>query len=100
VSALQSFLRYVLFGLPGGRAAEARDEALSKRRMPASVAKRHVIEVVRDLALEDAAFAALVAPVLAESTGSIAKGEWQACLAALLRLQRAHPGVAIEGIRG
>jgi hypothetical protein len=99
VEALRSFLRYVLFGLPGGRTAEPKDEALGRRRMPASVAKRHVIEVVRDLALDDAAFAALVAPVLAESTGSIAKGEWQACLSALMRLRRAHPGLAIEGIR-
>jgi len=98
--ALQSFLRYVLFGLPGGRAAEGRDDALARRRIPASEAKRHVIEVVRDLALEDAAFAQLVVPVLSEHMGSIAKGEWQACLAALMRLRKAHPGIAIEGIRG
>lgn len=100
MEALRAFLRYVLFGLPGGRAAEGRDEALARRRVPASAAKRHVIEVVRDLAVEDAAFAQLVAPVLSELTGSVAKGEWQACLAALMRLRKAHPGLAIEGIRG
>ena len=98
--ALRAFLRYVLFSLPGGRAAEGRDEALARRRIPASVAKRHVIEVVRDLAVEDAAFAEVVAPILSEVTGSLAKGEWQACLAALMQLRKAHPGLAIEGIRG
>ncbi|EYF02438.1 hypothetical protein [Chondromyces apiculatus] len=98
--ALQAFLRYVMFGLPGGRQAEGRDEAASKRKLPASVAKRHVVEVVRDLAVEDAAFAQVVVPLLSELTGSIAKGEWQACLSALMHLRKAHPGLAIEGIRG
>ncbi|AKT40465.1 hypothetical protein [Chondromyces crocatus] len=100
LEALRAFLRYVMFGLPGGRQAEGRDGALSKRKIPASVAKRNVVEVVRDLAVEDAAFAALVVPLLSELTGSIAKGEWQACLAALMHLRKAHPGLVIEGIRG
>lgn len=99
VEALRAFLRYVLFGIPGGRAAEAPDDAASKRRVSASVAKRHVIEVVRDLGVEDEGFARIVAPVLSEMTGSIAKGEWQACLAGLLTLQKAHPGVTLEGTR-
>lgn len=98
VGALRSFLRYVLFGLPGGRAMEPKDDGAAKRRLPASVAKQRVIEVVRDLAVEDAGFARLVAPVIAEFTGSMAKGEWQACLSALMRLRAAHPGVAFEGI--
>jgi hypothetical protein len=99
VEALRGFLRYVLFGIPAGRAAEAPDDAAAKRRVPASVAKRHVIEVVRDLGIEDEAFARLVAPVLTEFTGSIAKGEWQACLASLMTLQKAHPGALLEGTR-
>jgi hypothetical protein len=90
----------VLSDLPGGRSAEPRDDGGARRRLSASEAKRHVIEVVRDLALEDAAFAGIVAPVLAEFTGSIAKGEWQACLAALMRLKRAHPGLFVEGVFG
>ncbi len=98
VEALRRFLRYVLSGIPAGRSPEPGDDAGSRRRLSASEAKRHVIEVVRDLAVEDAAFAALVAPVIAEFTGSIAKGEWQACLAALLRLRHAHPGLGIEGL--
>jgi hypothetical protein len=68
--------------------------------MASSTAKRNVVEVVRDLGVEDAAFAAIVAPVLAELMGSIAKGEWQACLAALMRLRSAHPEMAIAGVSG
>jgi hypothetical protein len=98
--ALGSFLRYVMFGVPPGRSGEASDDAASKRRMSASTAKRNVVEVVRDLGVEDPAFAAIVAPVLAELMGSIAKGEWQACLAALMRLRSAHPGIAIAGVSG
>ncbi|MGK3995919.1 hypothetical protein [Sorangium sp. So ce1024] len=98
VEALRRFLRYVLSGIPAGRSPDASDGAGARRRLSASEAKRRVIEIVRDLAVEDAAFAALVAPVIAEFTGSIAKGEWQACLAALLHLRRAHPGLEIEGL--
>ncbi|WP_438009319.1 hypothetical protein WME89_11925 [Sorangium sp. So ce321] len=98
VEALRRFLRYVLSGIPAGRSPEPGDDAGPRRRLSASEAKRHVIEIVRDLAVEDAAFAALVAPVIAEFTGSVAKGEWQACLAALMRLRRAHPGLEIEGL--
>ncbi|WP_437679706.1 hypothetical protein [Sorangium sp. So ce131] len=100
VEALRSFLRYVLSGIPAGRSPEPGDDAVPRRRLSASEAKRCVIEIVRDLAVEDAAFAQLVAPVIAEFTGSIAKGEWQACLAALMRLRRAHPGIHLEGIDG
>ncbi len=56
-----------------------------------------MVEIVRDFGLTDAAFAATVAPVLAEFTGSLAKGEWEACLAALVSFKSAH-GLAIEGM--
>ena len=82
--------------LPPGRSMEARDDAQVSRRLPASQAKRHVIEIVRDLGAEDQDFARLVAPVLGEFTGSLARGEWQACLSALMYLQRAHPGLGPE----
>jgi hypothetical protein len=98
--ALRGFLRYVMFGIPQGRSGEPKDDAIAKRRVPGSVAKRNVVEVVRDLGVEDAAFAALAMPVLTELTGSIAKGEWQACLAAVMRLRSAHPGLAITGGAG
>jgi hypothetical protein len=97
--ALKKFLRQVLFGVPSGRSGEPRDEQGGKRRVPASVAKQHVIEVVRDLAVEDAVFAQIVLPVLSEFSGSVAKGEWQACLSALMQLRRAHPTISFEGVR-
>jgi hypothetical protein len=99
-AALRDFLRRVLFGVPPGRSMEPSEGTADiKRRLPASVAKRHVIEVVRDLALEDEGFAALALPVLSEFTGSLARGEWQACLAAAVAVQKAHPGLhAAQGM--
>jgi hypothetical protein len=94
--ALRALLRRLLFMVPPPRSNEALDKARAKK-LPASVAKQHVIEVVRDLGVADAGFAQIVAPVLGEFTGSVAKGEWQACLAALLRLRDAH-GLAVEGM--
>jgi len=86
---LSAFLRMSLFGLPPGR-LERRDGAAPKP-IPASVAKQRLIEVVRDMAIEDRAFGALAAPILRDFTGSTAKGEWQACVAALARIAQAHP---------
>ncbi|MFO0559870.1 MAG: hypothetical protein U0269_17760 [Polyangiales bacterium] len=95
VQALRDFLRRLLFGLPPGRAGEALEVAAT-RHVPASVAKRNVIEVVKDLGIEDEAFAKLIAPVLQEFTGSLAKGEWQACLSALAQLRSAHPTIGLH----
>jgi len=93
---LRALLRRLLFMVPPTRSSEAADP-LRAKRLSASVAKRHVIEVVRDLGIADVEFATIVAPVLGEFTGSVAKGEWQACLAALVRLRSVH-GLAIEGL--
>ena len=62
------------------------------------MAKRHVIEIVRDLGTNDVAFAQLVAPVLGEFTGSMAKGEWQACVQAIVQLRGAHKDLVVEGL--
>lgn len=94
--ALRGLLRRLLFMVPAVRSMEALDQARAKK-LPASVAKRHVIEIVRDLGVADKEFAELIAPVLGEFTGSIAKGEWQACLSALMQLRAAH-GIAVEGL--
>jgi hypothetical protein len=94
VDALRALLRRLLFMVPPLRSAE-KVEDVRARKLPASVAKRHVVEIVRDFGLTDAAFAATVAPVLGEFTGSMAKGEWEACLAALVSFKSAH-GLAIE----
>jgi len=96
VAALRDLLRRLLFMVPPLRSAE-KVEDVRARKLPASVAKRHVVEIVRDFGLTDAAFAATVAPVLAEFTGSMAKGEWEACLAALVSFKSIH-GLAIEGM--
>ncbi len=98
VETLRSFLRNVLFAVPPGRSAEARSGAVG-RRISSGEAKCRLVEIVRDLGIEDAAFAQLVAPILLEFTGSIAKTEWQVCLAAFMRLRRAHPQLEF-GVQG
>ncbi|MBT8493181.1 MAG: hypothetical protein KJO07_08990, partial [Deltaproteobacteria bacterium] len=90
-ATLREFVRTVLFGLPPGRMERRDGDDAAERPLPASVAKRRVIEVVRDMALENAEFATLVAPVLEEFLASRAKGEWQSCVAALARMRAAHP---------
>ncbi len=87
--AMRGFLRRVLLALPPG-ASPGGDDDKVRKHVPASVAKRRLVEVVRDIAVADAAFAAVVTPVLAEMTGSLAKGEWQACLAAVRAIESAH----------
>ena len=96
--ALQQFLRTVLLGLPPGRMErrEGTEDALPDRPLSASRAKHHLIDVVRDMAVEDASFASAVVPVLEEMMHSRAKGEWQACVAALARIRRAHPTLAVR----
>ncbi|WP_428264388.1 hypothetical protein [Haliangium sp.] len=93
--ALRQFVRTVLFGLPPGRMErrEGSGDALPERPLPASEAKRRLVEVVRDMAVEDAAFADVVVPVLEEFMASQAKGEWHACVAALARIRHAHPDI-------
>ena len=66
------------------------------RPWPASVGKRRLIDAIKTLALTDAAFAELAAPVLAEFRYSRAKLEWQYCVAALAQIRRAHPALAID----
>jgi hypothetical protein len=102
-AALRQFVRTVLFGLPPGR-LERRDPqavpsgagALPDRPLPASVAKKRLIGVVRDMAEEDVEFAELVVPVLGEFTASMAKGEWHGCVAALARIRQAHPELSVD----
>jgi hypothetical protein len=99
IPALRQFARTVLFGLPPGRIA-ARDPLAPgapqpERPLPASVAKRRLIEAMRDIGLEDVEFARTIAPVLAEFSESTAKGEWQASVQALTALRAKHGAEAI-----
>lgn len=94
LSALREFARIVLFGLPPGRFGE-RDAPLPgapvpERALAASIAKRRLIESMRDAALEDVELARAITPVLEEMSSSIAKGEWQASVQALVQLRTHH----------
>jgi hypothetical protein len=92
--ALALFLRTVLYGLPPGRMERREPIAgLPARRLSASEGKRRLIEVVRDLAIEDAAFASIAIAVLDEFMHSHARGEWQACVAAIARIRHSHPNI-------
>ncbi|NVB41370.1 hypothetical protein G6O69_26265 [Pseudenhygromyxa sp. WMMC2535] len=92
--ALRQFLRTVLFGLPPGRMERREPIAgLPSRHLSASAAKRRLIEVVRDLGVEDRGFASIAVAVLDEFMRSLARGEWQACVAALARIRAAHPDI-------
>jgi hypothetical protein len=95
VAALRQFARVVLFGLPPGRLGErdpvAEGAPRPERALPASVAKRRLIEALRDVALDDVELARAIVPVLGELTASIAKGEWQASVQALTELRARHP---------
>jgi hypothetical protein len=100
VSSLRQFARTVLFGLPPGRVGE-RDPIVEgapapERPLPASVAKRRLIEAMRDIALDDIEFARAIAPVLAEFTASTAKGEWQASIQALTALRARHRDLEVS----
>jgi hypothetical protein len=94
LASLRQFARTVLFGLPPGRIGE-RDPVIEgaprpERALPASVAKRRLIEALRDVALEEVDLARAVAPVLREFTESTAKGEWHASVQALTALRARH----------
>ncbi len=91
--ALQQFLRTILFGLPPGRMErrERTGDALPDRPLPASVAKRRLIDVVRDMGVEDRDFAAIALLVLAEFMQSQAKGEWHRCVSAMAHIRNAYP---------
>ncbi|MGF1525601.1 MAG: hypothetical protein ACFCBW_02235, partial [Candidatus Competibacterales bacterium] len=94
---LVAFLAKTLFGLPPGRLPR-REERTGVRTRPlaASVAKGRLIEVVKTLALEERDFAAVAMPLLGTFRRSGAKGEWQACVAALAAVRRAHPDLVVD----
>ncbi|MFT3772415.1 MAG: hypothetical protein QM820_44035 [Minicystis sp.] len=62
--------------------------------MPARKAKTELVETLRDLAVEDAAFAAAIVPLLTEFMISRGQSERAACLVALTRIKKAHPSLA------
>ena len=90
IAELRDFLRQILFTLPPGRLPPRKGERLLKP-LAARKAKLGLIEVLRDLAVEDAEIAGVLTPVLEESMNSRGKSEHAACLVALTRVRAAHP---------
>jgi hypothetical protein len=92
--SLADFLRRVLFEVPPGpppKSADAPQAAQKLKPLPARRAKLELVEVMRDLALEDAEFAAGVLPLLEEFMTSRGQSERAACLVAVTRIRHKYP---------
>jgi hypothetical protein len=87
---LQALLQRWLYELPPARLGRDKSGS-SQKPLPASQAKRALIETLRDLALADTDFAGLVLPLLHNFTYSRGKMEQAACLVAVTRIHHAHP---------
>jgi hypothetical protein len=91
------FLRRILFEIPPGRMEPPTEEDRAifekLKPLPARKAKLSLLEVMRDLALEDEGFARGVLPVLREFLGSHGPSERDACLVAVTRIRARHPAV-------
>ncbi|HXG11674.1 MAG TPA: BRCT domain-containing protein [Gemmataceae bacterium] len=92
---LAEFLRRVLFEIPPGRTEPSKDgtEGITIRLkpLPARKAKLALVEMMRDLALEDVDFARGVLPLLEEFMVSRGQSEHAACLVAVTRIRKKHP---------
>lgn len=105
--SLAEFLRRALFEVPPGppeaspvapaEAEEANKKAAARRLkpLPARRAKLELVEVLRDLALEDSAFAGGVLPLLEEFMTSRGVSERAACLVAVTRIRHKHAALAL-----
>ncbi len=97
---LSDFLRRVLFELPPARLQPAKveeGEGVRERMkpLPARRAKLELVQVMRDLALEDATFGRGVLPLLRDFMTSRGLSEQAACLVAVTRIEKAHPETAV-----
>jgi hypothetical protein len=95
--SLSQFLRRVLFEIPPGRPdtppTDAPEATRRLKPLPARKAKLELVEVLRDLALEDADFAGGVLPLLVEFMTSRGPSERAACLVAVTRIRYTHPAL-------
>jgi hypothetical protein len=99
--ALRDVLRRGLFTVSPGRLPKGSNAPVApppagakpvrNRPLPARKAKLLLLETLRDLAVEDAAFAAVIVPLLREFMVSRGPSERAACLVALTRISLAHP---------
>jgi hypothetical protein len=94
---LSGFLRRILFEVPPGRPeaipADAPEVTKKLKPLPHRRAKLSLVEVVRDLAIEDGAFARGALPLLNEFMESRGQSERAACLVAVTRIKAAHAGL-------
>jgi hypothetical protein len=101
---LRQFLRRILFEIPPAKLEPAKAEekgvVAKLKPLPARKAKLALVEVLRDLALEDAGFARGVLPLFREFMASRGKSEHAACLVAVTRIRHAFPELrlASEGV--
>jgi hypothetical protein len=100
--SLSAFLRRALFEIPPGRpeggpaavpGQQAQQQGRRLKPLPARKAKLSLVEVMRDLALEDGAFATGILPLLEEFMVSRGVSERAACLVAITRIGHRHPDV-------
>lgn len=94
-SNLWQFLRRTLFEIPPARPEAVKDQepggAERIKPLPARKAKLALVEVMRDLALEEIGFARGVLPLLEEFMTSRGASERAACLVAVTRIRHTHP---------
>lgn len=93
---MQEFLRRILFEIPPGRFEGKKPEpregiTIRLKPLPARKAKLHLVEVMRDLALEEKDFATGVLPLFEEFMHSRGKSEYEACLVAVTRVGKRYP---------
>ena len=87
----------MLFEVPPARPEAAPESTQRLRPLPARRAKLELVEVMRDLALEEAEFAAGVLPLLEEFMTSRGQSERAACLVAVTRVRHTHPALRSPG---
>ncbi len=88
---LYNFLRRILFEIPPAR-HEKRKEAFGSARLkplPARKAKLAMVEVMRDMAVDNHQFARIILPLLEEFMQSKGRSEMAACLVAVTRIKAA-----------
>ena len=103
---LAAFLRRILFEIPPGPPEKSRDavedsdsadpnakvhKAVSVKPLPARRAKLDLVEVMRDLGLEERAFGQGILPLLDEFMLSRGTSERAACLVAVTRIRHKYP---------
>jgi hypothetical protein len=96
--SLGDLLHRMLFEIPPARLEKSQVEGITVRLkpLPTRRAKLSLVEVMRDLAQEDAAFARVALPVLEEFMRSRGQSERAACLVAVTRIRHTHPEIKAD----